>query len=295
MNESDFELTIGNPEGGVYSGITIDDNYFSPQNAGTGQHIITYNYTDAHGCSNSASTTLKVKKVPVVTMRPLDPVCTNTPAFELSNGKPAGGIYSGPGVSNNIFYPSDAGSGKTSIKYKYTDSNGCSGISKINLWLKEGENINLGNDTVLCTGNAITLNAGNNFTDYKWSTGETTPAIRVNNGTTGSIHYSVSAINNNCKVTDTLLITFDLCSGINPMGKDYPWCYIYPSPFKNTFSIYSERKLLISIYDISGRIVETSSCQGNLIAGQDLKPGIYFVEAQFKNNKKVYKVIKAGN
>ena len=41
-------------------------------------------------------------------------------------GSPAGGIFTGPGISGNIFTPSVAGSGTHIITYTYTDpSTGC--------------------------------------------------------------------------------------------------------------------------------------------------------------------------
>lgn len=53
-------------------------------------------------------------------------VCLTDPAFELTGGSPAGGVYSGPGVSNNWFDPAVAGLGTHQIVYTYTAaSTGC--------------------------------------------------------------------------------------------------------------------------------------------------------------------------
>jgi regulation of enolase protein 1 (concanavalin A-like superfamily) len=49
------------------------------------------------------------------------------PAFALSGAGPAGGTYSGPGVSGGIFDPSVAGLGMHTIQYAYTSPAGCSG------------------------------------------------------------------------------------------------------------------------------------------------------------------------
>ena len=50
-----------------------------------------------------------------------------TPAIEyvLEEGSPAGGIYSGTGVVDGIFYPDVAGVGTHTITYTYTDGNNC--------------------------------------------------------------------------------------------------------------------------------------------------------------------------
>jgi len=59
-----FELAGGEPAGGIYSGTGVmEDNgtyYFDPNEAGLGDHTISYNYTDEFGCENMAETTLYV-------------------------------------------------------------------------------------------------------------------------------------------------------------------------------------------------------------------------------------------
>ncbi|MBL0015851.1 MAG: T9SS type A sorting domain-containing protein [Bacteroidetes bacterium] len=53
---------------------------------------------------------------------------SNDPAVTLV-GNPAGGTFSGPGVSGNTFNPSVAGVGTHTITYTYTDITGCEGIA----------------------------------------------------------------------------------------------------------------------------------------------------------------------
>ena len=90
-----------------------------------GTYVLTI--TSAGGCSDTA--------VQEVTVFPLPPVgfildqdtfCTQDPAYPMTGGFPSGGTYSGAGVINNTFYPSQAGQGVTTVFYTYTDSNGCS-------------------------------------------------------------------------------------------------------------------------------------------------------------------------
>ncbi len=52
-------------------------------------------------------------------------VAISTPPFELTGGTPAGGTYSGPGVTNGVFDPAAAGLGEHTITYTYTDVNFC--------------------------------------------------------------------------------------------------------------------------------------------------------------------------
>ncbi|OQX77857.1 MAG: hypothetical protein B6D61_06520 [Bacteroidetes bacterium 4484_249] len=63
--------------------------------------------------------------LPEVSLQTFADVCVDWPAFELTGGEPAGGEYSGTGVSNGFFDPSVAGLGTFEITYTYADNNGC--------------------------------------------------------------------------------------------------------------------------------------------------------------------------
>ncbi len=67
-----------------------------------------------------------INAMPTVTMSPLAPTyTTNQPAVTLS-GTPAGGTFSGPGVTGNSFSPATAGlGGPYTITYSYTTPEGC--------------------------------------------------------------------------------------------------------------------------------------------------------------------------
>lgn len=62
--------------------------------------------------------------------------------------------------------------------------------------------VDLGLDTTLCLGDAVTLNAGNPGATYSWSTGATTQTVPVTTAGT----YSVTVVNGACTVMDTIVI-----------------------------------------------------------------------------------------
>ncbi len=130
----------GTPTGGVYSGTGVTDDgngmtySFDPAAAGVGVHTITYDYTDANGCSNSATDDVEVFDLPTVTFTALDDLCIDAGIQTgLSDGVPAGGVYSGTGVTDDgngmtySFDPAVAGIGVHTITYTYNDTNGCTG------------------------------------------------------------------------------------------------------------------------------------------------------------------------
>jgi hypothetical protein len=75
------------------------------------------------------SVSVSIHPLPVLTMDTLQALCLNDPAFVLDLGQPAGGFYSGSGVSANIFDPAAAGEGIHSIQYSFTDANGCTSLA----------------------------------------------------------------------------------------------------------------------------------------------------------------------
>ncbi|MFN5224173.1 MAG: proprotein convertase P-domain-containing protein [Bacteroidota bacterium] len=63
-NVANMPLNAGWPTGGTYSGPGVMNNLFYPVLAGVGAHTLTYNYTDANGCSDDAVQTIQVEATP---------------------------------------------------------------------------------------------------------------------------------------------------------------------------------------------------------------------------------------
>ncbi|WP_171017355.1 malectin domain-containing carbohydrate-binding protein [Maribacter sp. ACAM166] len=80
---------------------------------------------DVNGCSKTLTFTLTGPPLPAVTLTPFASVLNTAPAFTLTGGSPAGGTYSGTGVTGTAFNPV-IGVGTYAITYSYTDTNGCS-------------------------------------------------------------------------------------------------------------------------------------------------------------------------
>ncbi|MEO5641835.1 MAG: T9SS type A sorting domain-containing protein, partial [Bacteroidia bacterium] len=93
--------------------------------------------TDANGCTQSANATLNDPNAPTLTLAlPMDTVCGSFPGLiNLSGESPAGGTFSGPGVSGNTFDPFTVGMGTYFINYTYTDINGCTGSTSDSIYV----------------------------------------------------------------------------------------------------------------------------------------------------------------
>jgi len=110
--------------GGTPSSSTLQNPIIAYNTAG--------NFDVSLSISNGTSTETLTKinfitvfDLPVVNFAQIPDMCLNWPQQELTEGSPAGGLYSGPGVSNGWFYPTVAGVGTHLLTYKYTDGNGC--------------------------------------------------------------------------------------------------------------------------------------------------------------------------
>ncbi|SHG03396.1 SprB repeat-containing protein, partial [Mariniphaga anaerophila] len=80
---------------------------------------------------------------PTVTISDFGPYCKDASAVEL-DGDPAGGIYSGSGVSaEGLFSPANANPGENFIKYVYTDENGCKDSSVIIITVNPLPNVSI--------------------------------------------------------------------------------------------------------------------------------------------------------
>lgn len=124
-NASPVTLTA-TPAGGVFSGSTgISGTTFDPSGLPAGSITLTYTYTDANSCSGTATSTFTLNEAPTATLGTFTEVCMQSPAFGLTGGLPAGGTYSGAGVTGGNFNPATAGAGTQIITYTVT-ANGCS-------------------------------------------------------------------------------------------------------------------------------------------------------------------------
>ena len=150
VNSPPVMLSGGTPFGGSYSGPGVVSGLFSPSIAGEGTHTITYTYTDGNGCSNTANNTILVHGIPLVTLADFSGICINAPSIVLSGGLPAGGVFSGTGVSFGNFNPALAGTGSHPITYTVTDGNNCTNFTTKPIQVYELPVITFGNLPAVC-------------------------------------------------------------------------------------------------------------------------------------------------
>ncbi|MEA2041193.1 MAG: GEVED domain-containing protein [Bacteroidota bacterium] len=125
IDEASITLEGGSPIGGTYFVDGTEASEFDPATIGVGSHSVSYYYSNGT-CDATAYATVSVNELPIVSLdMPVTDVSINQPTLVLEGGTPAGGVYSGTGVVDGIFYPSDAGVGFHTITYTYEDNYGC--------------------------------------------------------------------------------------------------------------------------------------------------------------------------
>jgi len=108
------------------------------------------------------------------------PQCTLNSSVDLysffSQPISTNGVWSGPSVLANGYLGTYDPSVNSQGVYTYTIGGGCN-ISTVEIFYSTP--IDLGNDTTICQGNSVLLDAGSGQDSYLWSTGATTQTINV--------------------------------------------------------------------------------------------------------------------
>ena len=107
----------------------------------------------------------------------------------------------------------------TGTYWAIANTGSCSDTDTVVVTFNPNVTVNLGNDTTLCNGSSLTLNAQNAGAAYLWSTGATTQSINVT--TTGN--YSVTVTSGVCSDVDTLTATF-VAGPVANLGADISVC-----------------------------------------------------------------------
>jgi hypothetical protein len=157
--------------------------------------------TDANGCVDSTAVlTVNDPAAPVVTYtEAADTICQSTTApFALGVASPAGGTFSGPGVTANTFDPAQASIGWNMITYTYTDSltncsstavdsifvDICTGISAVNSVTEVNVYPNPGDGMINLN---FVADAGDVVVTITDATGRTVYMASENNVTAGAV------------------------------------------------------------------------------------------------------------
>lgn len=183
----------------------------------------TFNFTatvsDASGCSGSQNYSITVDcPANPISIGSTPALCENGAIYTLIEGSPAGGAYSGIGVSGGQFDPT---SGTQTITYDLIDPYGCPHTSNYTITVNTPPTVGAGVDLNLCEGDSVVL-SGSGATSYSWDNGVTNGVgFTVSTGTTT---YTVTGTDaNNCSNTDEIVIIVNALPSVDA-GADVVIC-----------------------------------------------------------------------
>ena len=171
-----------------------------------GVYSVVLDIIHPNGCSTSDTVEITVNPAVVSTFNALPDVCETASSFVLSGASPGGGMYSGVGVTNNVFDPAIAGPGTHTITYTITGV--CPAVSTQTLIVEPEPIISITPVTNLCeTGTSVQLSAtpiGGVFTGGG-VVGSSFDPIIVGAGS----HDVIYNISGTCIASDTLSVQVD--------------------------------------------------------------------------------------
>jgi len=247
----------------------------------------------------SNGVTITVLPRPVVALAPIAQVCSSGEPFTLTGGTPAGGTYTGNGVTNGVFSPAMAGVGGHLITYTFTGANGCISVAT------QGITVNNSPPQPTVTYSNFILSASPQSTSYsyQWLDGQGNPVPFANDTVfipTATGNYAVRiTMQNGCANTSTFfnvtqigLNEYTLSTGIKT----------YPNPVRDElraeFVLTKRTDLTVTISDMSGRILFKQSRKMNageqhlLLNTEGYAAGTYILELNDGENAIQQRFIK---
>jgi len=149
---------IGRYNNGEYLNANLDEPRFSMSPKSAGWVLTEYN--NQNDPANFIALGTEVDATLLTTLG----VCSTT--YPLNQGFPAGGTYSGPGVSGTNFNASVAGVGTHPITYFYTDGTGCSNSAIKNIVVTPVPAAPAASNKLCCFSNIVDLEATG--TNIRW-------------------------------------------------------------------------------------------------------------------------------
>jgi gliding motility-associated-like protein len=238
----------GTPAGGTWTGPGVSARAgggfeFTPSPALLGTSILTYTVASTGICISRR--TLRMTVTPVI-----EPVfsailaqCAASTADVPLTASPAGGTFSGPGVSGRFFNPARAQAGTHTLTYSFSDSTRCGSVTQT-VVVDPPRPVEAGPNLTLCSYELDPIQlTGFSPAGGTWSgpgvspAGLFTPPNTNNRGAILTLRYSFS--DNACSTSDTRTIVLAPSPGTN-VSLNVPACEAAPqytglAPFTTSF------------------------------------------------------------
>lgn len=162
--------------------------------------------------------------------------------------------------------------------------------------------VSAGSDFTICAGDSSaiggspTASGGTPPYSYSWSSnpagfasGSANPVVSPAITTT---YFVTVTDDDNCALSDTILVTFDLCTGIEYSPDDINVSF-YPNPATGNIEIKTSQQAEIEIINIQGQIINSMAVIGNktIVDLSAFPCGMYFVKVKTGKGIAIGKII----
>jgi len=179
-----------------------------------------YIYLQSNGCDDSIldSLYINISEITPPELGNDTTICSNEPAL-LNPGSGYINYFWQDGSTDSTYLVDTTGLYWVEVTNEY----GCSAIDSIFIELLPSPEINLGNDTLICAGDSLILNAGSGFSTYLWSTGSADSVIVID---TSGVFWVIVTNEFGCSSIDSIFVDYypfafeDL-----ELGNDTSFCY----------------------------------------------------------------------
>lgn len=213
-----YNWTVSN--GSIVTGQGTDSVYVQWTSPGNGLLQSTVNW---NGCTGTLRDTVGVYGTPVVSLGNDVEICPgatiNTQVSDLFYSFNA--AYFNSDGQNVPFVTLDSVGDYWLDKTIFHTNLACTARDSLTVSYVAGSVIDLGPDTIVCSGSPYLLEVGTGFFNYSWSTAASTQSISV--AVSGTYSVTATSVVGNCTVSDTVVVTIGSPATIN-LGPDQMIC-----------------------------------------------------------------------
>jgi len=220
----------------------------------------TFRISDAAGNDTVVGFTVVVIPQGQAELPDLLEICANAPAVDISEGQ-SNIVWTGPGVNANVFTPANAGTGRKTLSYTYTDEYGCSASGSIIVTV-----LPVPASPVIVQVASNTLSTTQTYSTYQWyRDGVLIPgAINQNYSYSRSGNYQVMVGNiSGCSLYGAGYAIGPINGGIGIEEFDWASMAVYPNPNNGLFTLdctgLEDERLQVQVIATDGRVVYDSS------------------------------------
>lgn len=150
----------------------------------------------------------------------------------------------------------------------------------------------LGNDSLVCVNDFVTINAGAGYQSYAWTNGSVGQFITVPTTVAGIYYAGVTVVDGSGMTgNDSVMYIVDVCNSVDQLSGTM--VNVYPVPSTGRINIGKlPVNYTLNVFDITGRaVIENSFVPGGEIKTVDLLPGLYSFIISTSDKKYVIKKV----